>query len=515
MKAEPVTEVAPETTTSPEERLRSHLASVPRRDPDGPAVYFHEQITSWRDLDAAASALGDALGSCGLTHGAAVGWVARNDPAIVASALGILRSSFFLTVFNPHDPTAKLAGEVRELRPSAVVGMAADWSDELKDAVAAIGAVGLTIDLSSPSPVTFVPGLDKLGQGPFRENPEGAVLERMSSGTTGAPKRVPVTADVLHSAMVSGLGPTVAQAPGKRLSPQITTNPFAHSSGTWGLAMMLYSGRPMALLDRFDAAEWVKVVRRFKPRVVSLVPTMISMLMDLKPAPEDLASIICVRSGTAPLDRLLKRDFEKAYGIPILIDYGATEFIGGVAGWSLEDHRAFGQSKNGSVGRIRADIEVRIVDHDDDRILGAGEIGVLCLKSPRFGDEWVRTTDLASYDEDRFLYIHGRSDEAIIRGGFKVLPERVAEVLRLHPAVKDACILAVSDQRLGQIPLAVVEVDTIDESLADELRAVARENMPAYQVPAMFEFVRTLPRTNSMKVARPAVRELFRHKYNF
>ena len=88
-------------------------------------------------------------------------------------------------------------------------------------------------------------------------------------------------------------------------------------------------------------------------------------------------------------------------------------------------NREYGKTKRGSVGRSRPDVTLRIVDQESGKELPAGEVGVLHLKSDRFSPDWIRTTDLASVDADGFLYIHGRSDEAIIRGGFKVLPEKL------------------------------------------------------------------------------------------
>src|SRR3546814_5349457 len=98
-------------------------------------------------------------------------------------------------------------------------------------------------------------------------------------------------------------------------------------------------------------------------------------------------------------------------------------------------------------------MQVKITDVETGEELERGQIGILNLKSPRIGPDFIKTTDLASFDTDDFLWIHGRADEAINRGGFKILPEKVAEALRLHDAVREAGILAVRDSRLGQVPI--------------------------------------------------------------
>ena len=142
-------------------------------------------------------------------------------------------------------------------------------------------------------------------------------------------------------------------------------------------------------------------------------------------------------------------------------------------------------------------------------------MGILHLKTPRAGPDWIKTTDLASLDKEGFLFLHGRADEAINRGGFKVLPDKVAEALRLHPGVREVGILAVKDARLGQVPVAVIEPSSdAPKPTAEELNAFAREEMAGYMVPVAFEFVDELPRTLSMKVDRPALRKMFAEKYD-
>jgi len=150
--------------------------------------------------------------------------------------------------------------------------------------------------------------------------------------------------------------------------------------------------------------------------------------------------------------------FEEHYGIPILVDYGAAEFIGGVAGWTLADHRQFSATKRGSVGRPRLDVHLKITSQDGSIELPAGQSGLLHIKCDRFGPDWFRTNDLASSDPDGFVYLQGRADDAINRGGFKILPEEVAAVLRRYPGVRDAAVVGKPDARLGQVPIAAIEM---------------------------------------------------------
>jgi long-chain acyl-CoA synthetase len=231
-------------------------------------------------------------------------------------------------------------------------------------------------------------------------------------------------------------------------------------------------------------------------------------LLDGNIPKEDLASFAVIGVGAAALDSELQEQFEQRFGIPLLAGYGATEFCGVVANWTLDLYRQFGRAKRGSVGRPRPDVSLRVMDSEAGCELPVGRVGVLEVRALRVGDDWIRTTDLASIDEDGFLYLHGRADSAINRGGFKVLPEEVAHVLRQHAKVADAAVIGVADARLGQVPVAAVEPRVAAQPPTEpELEAFARSRLLSYAVPVRFLMVDALPRNASMKVN---LRELHR-----
>ena len=250
---------------------------------------------------------------------------------------------------------------------------------------------------------------------------------------------------------------------------------------------------------------------RHRPKTVSLVPAALRAVLDAELPRADLASIAAVVSGTAPLPPEHAEAFEAQYGIPVLVSYGATEFAGGVAGWSLGLHREFGAAKRGSVGRAHPGCALRVVEADSGRALDAGEVGLLEVRSSQLGREagWVRTTDLAEIDEDGFLFIRGRADAAILRGGFKVLPDVVAGALGSHPAVHEAAVVGLPDARLGAVPVAAVEL-VPDVAVSEaELLQHARDHLARYEVPAAVRIMGALPRTPSLKISMGAVRERF------
>ncbi|MBV9510107.1 MAG: long-chain fatty acid--CoA ligase, partial [Caulobacteraceae bacterium] len=483
----------------------------------GEATYSRGQLL------AAARALAAALEEAGVPAGAPVAWVARNDPGMVAALLGLLIARRCVSLINPHEPPAKVAAAVRTLKASATVAVARDWTPELDAAARDTGAAAFRIELGAEPPVSARPCTERVRGHGFHAVGPDIVVELLTSGTTGEPKRLPLRADRLETGLSLGVrkdrhAPGAPAAPDLTVkrSPSLVANPMSHVGGFFRVLLSLKELRPIVLRERFRVAEFVDDMRRFRPKSVSLVPAMAAMVLEAEVPPEVFEGVILVRSGTAPLSPQIKAAFEARYGIPILSEYGASEFFGGVTVWSLGDYEAYGAAKAGSVGRPKPDVEMRITGAETGEVLGVDQVGVLNLRSPRFGPDWIATTDLASRDADGFVYIHGRSDQAIIRGGFKILPEKLAEVFRQRADVGEACVLGIKDDRLGEAPLLVVEPAAgAPPPTVEALQAFARENLAPYQAPAAYEVMAELPRTATLKVALGKLREMLSDRYRF
>jgi len=492
------------------QRLRAILAL----DPDAGAVEFEGRWHSWGELGAIASALDAELSAAGLGPGTPVGMLLRNTPELIGAALGALASERCVVTLNPHQGDAKLAADLRALQLPAIVGLADDWA-RAEVRAAAEGALGLELTRRPGAPLALVAGLEKPGAGPHRENAPGVAIEMLTSGTTGAPKRVQLGYAGLEQSLIGSGEHYEKKGANKGLRLRggvaIVNAPLVHVGGLWRTLLNLGDGRRIALLERFRVEPWLDLVRRHQPKTVSLVPAALKMVLDADIDPKELASLKSVVSGTAPLPPEHADAFEEKFGVPVLTTYGATEFAGGVAGWSLADRKEWGTRKRGSSGRAHPGCELRVVDPKSGEILASGSEGLLEVRSAQLGkgSGWVRTTDLAVIDADGFLYIRGRADSAIIRGGFKVLPAEVAEVLEAHPAVREAAVVGLADERLGHVPVAAVELHEGASIDPETLRNFARERLAAYQVPAQIRIVAALPRTPSLKVSQPEVKELF------
>jgi long-chain acyl-CoA synthetase len=491
--------------------LGERISYILTLEPGAVAIQFGDVKITWDELRRAAVAIERLLVDAGIEPSAPIGWAARNRPAAVAAFVALVANGRMVVPLRPAYALANFRDDIVAQRLKGVIGDPDDWSGEGVIAAAHdAGTFGMVVK-GPPFQVEVIPELAKVGPGSHRAAAPGFVLERLTSGTTGVPKRVPVKQDVLVPSLRSGeLSGRASDAELRvKRSPALLFKPFSHAGGLFALMLALYQARPMVLFEKFKVDEWVAAVKTYKPKSISVVPTMIRMLLDADLDPQDLSSLLAIRCGTAPLETAVQEEFERRYGVPILIDYGAAEFIGGIAGWTLEDYRKYGPAKRGSVGRPRSDVKLRTIDPDSLAPQAAGEVGLLEIKSDRYGADWIRTNDLALLDAEGFVFLRGRADDAINRGGFKILPDEVAAVLRRYPGIADAAVIGAPDLRLGQVPIAALEVlpgDAAPDPAAIE--AYLRQHLPAYMIPVEYRVVAALPRTASLKVSRPDLRAL-------
>ncbi|MFW6092906.1 MAG: class I adenylate-forming enzyme family protein [Pseudomonadota bacterium] len=497
--------------------IAKQLDGVFRLEPEAEALEFEKRWITWGELTRVIDSINGILDAAGIGEDEGVAMLLRNRPPHYAAIVAMLISRRCIVTVNPMQPREKYLAELESLRTRAIIADREDWAHpgvaELADR---LGSVAISLDAIGHDCVQTLPGRDRLGDGPFHEPFTGVAIQMLTSGTTGTPKRIPLRRrtleKALEDAMVYEKDRSPDDPPKLRSGVTIQQMPFVHISGIFGVAGNALAGRKGVLLERFSVEGWHDAVKRHRPKVASAVPTALRMILDADIPKEDLSSLIALRSGTAPLPPELADEVMARYGIPVLGNYGATEFAGGVAGWSYKDFKAHWETKRGSVGRVHDGIDARVVHPESFEELPTGEAGLLELRGGQIedGKTWVRTNDLARLDEDRFLYILGRADNAIIRGGFKIIPGDVADVLESHPAVKEAAVVGLDDRRLGQVPVAAFELAPGAEAPTDdELAEWIRSRMTAYSVPVAFKAVDELPRTPSLKVSAVGVKELF------
>ena len=477
-------------------RLSQRIDDVLRLQPDAPALEYDRQWLSWRQLRELAEQISAVIG----THRPQVGILLRNRPAHVAALLGVLRCGATVVVINPGRGDERIKADVDQLALPLIIGEPAD--------LALLGEPPATTVVSISG--VAEPKVTAASQARTYHERPGVAVRMLTSGTTGPPKRVDLTYDMLaHSVMGPGADKSTPPTELRR-GVAIVNSPLVHIGGVFRILQCVAEARPFVLLERFELDRWAEAVRAHRPRAVSLVPTALRMVLHSDLPREDLASIRAVTSGTAPLSPDDSDAFTEKYGIPVLTSYAATEFGGGVASWTLADHQKYWRAKRGSVGRANPGAQLRVVS-DDGSMLGPDQVGLLEVKPAQLGPsaDWMRTTDMARIDADGFLWIVGRADQAIIRGGFKVMPDDVRRALESHPAVAGAAVVGRNDERLGETPVAMVELREPGSVDAAELIDYLRTRLARYEIPTEIAIVAELPRTPSGKPDLGAIRRHF------
>lgn len=458
-------------------------------------------------------ALDEALDSIAIGTGHRVGVLLRNHPEALAAMICVIATERCLVAVNPTLPDHKLAADIAQLALPVIVAPVGEL--DRAGVMAALAAAGTRVLEIGPSDrIVIHPSVGDATR--VEERAPGIMIEMLTSGTTGSPKRISLSTAAFDRSFASALsyekGRSAEDVARARDGTRILANPIAHIGGLWGAISAIAGGWRVCLLDKFSVDQWRGAIVRHRPKIAAAVPAGLRMILDANVPREDLASLVAIRTGTAPLDPAIVEAFLDRYDLPVLQTYGATEFAGAVAGWTLKAFRAHYRDKVGSVGRLQPGVSARTVDPVTGEVLPAGAEGLLQLRSAQLGDPdaWVTTTDRAVIDDEAYLWVKGRSDNAIIRGGFKIHPDDIVQALESHPAVREACVVGVADERLGEVPVAAVVARADARSLtADELRTHLRGSLMAYQIPTSILIVDDLPRTTSMKPDSAAVRRLF------
>ena len=477
--------------------LSQRIADVLGLQPDAPAIEYDGRWFSWGQIGEAAR----RTASLTAEHNAdpLIGMLLRNRPGHVAAFLGVLLGGGTVVTINPSRGDDRIRADIAALRLPLLLGEPDD----------------LATLVTPGTPTAAISGLLNDADGSPRGTPgpaprPGVAVRMLTSGTTGPPKRIDLGYDMLARS-VMGPDPDHAPAPTQlRRGVAIVNSPLVHIGGVFRVLQCIAEARSFVLLERFELHAWAEAVRKHRPRAVSLVPAALRTVLHSDLTRADLDSIQAVTCGTAPLSADDADAFTEKYGIPVLTSYAATEFGGGVAGWTLADYQKYWRAKRGSVGRANPGAQLRVVG-DDGETLEPNRVGLLEVKPGQLGPSatWMRTTDMARIDADGFVWIVGRADQAIIRGGFKVIPDDVRVALEGHPAVAGAAVIGRSDERLGETPVAMVELRKSESTDPDALVEYLRTRLARYEIPTEIALVDAIPRTPSGKADLSAVRRFF------
>ncbi|OBI40175.1 AMP-dependent synthetase [Mycobacterium kyorinense] len=460
------------------------------------AVHTLTVDVSRDDLLASADRLAALLDEAGLVTGQVVAAMLPNDAGTVAALFGAWRAGGVYTPLNPRAADAELASQLATLRPVAVITtpeLAHRFSEATLPVVA---GTNLKWSLSPSS----VPPHD-----PLQYDSDVALLQ-FTSGTTGPPKPVPLrhaTVLDLIDRLLAKLRGAKSAAPTQR-APMPNLVPLSLSlwAGIYQVLFAFRAGSGVVLMDRFSASDFAALVKRHQLRSTVLPPAALTLVLHDESV-TNLSPLKIVRSITAPLSPVQAGRFRDKFGVIVLNSYGQTELGGEVVGWSAADAREWGETKLGSVGRPLPGIDVTIAD---DEVLVRTPTTAARKIDPAFldrltDDGWFHTGDLGWFDDDGFLWLDGRVSDMINRGGLKVFPGTVEDVLLAAEGVREAAVVGIPDERLGEVPWAFVACHPHELS-EDDLIAWCRERLTPYRVPVRVVFVEQLPRNDVGKVVR-------------
>jgi acyl-CoA synthetase (AMP-forming)/AMP-acid ligase II len=358
---------------------------------------------------------------------------------------------------------------------------------------------------------------------------EDITILMYTSGTTGRPKGVPLR----HHAFVSYVLENVEPASPEIEERNLLTVPLYHVAGIQAMLAAIYGGRTLVMMKQFEVKEWMETIQREKATRAMLVPTMLKRVIDDPGFNQyDLSSLKVITYGAAPMPfEVIHKAIHVMPWARFINAYGQTETASTITTLGPEDHIIEGTEKekekklkrlSSSIGKPLPDVEVKIVDEGGERLPPFG-VGEILARGPRMmtgywqdeqktaqvmtGGGWLRTGDMGYVDEEGYIYLTGREDDMIIRGGENISPEEVERILHSHPKVEEAAVIGVSDPEWGQEPRAVVVLKKGETSTPEEIIEFCRSRLSGYKRPRSVVFIDSLPRSPMGKVLRKRLRE--------
>ena len=481
------------------------LGSAAAEDPEHPAVKLDEQVLTYRELDVAAARAAGLLSVQGVQAGDRVGMQLPNVPYFPIVYYGVLRLGAVVVPMNPLLKESEVAYHLSDAGAQVLVG----WHDFQTAAVAGSEQASAECMLVVPGEFEQLLEDAEAVEAVAERNDDDAAVIIYTSGTTGTPKGATLT----HGNLASGakVGRELVDAGPDSVT--VATLPLFHVFGMNSIMNVTIGSRGlMTLVPRFEPGKVLEIIDRDQVTTFGGVPTMYSALLN-HPDREshDFTSLDLCISGGAPLPVEVLRGFDEAFGAKILEGYGLSETTG-MASFNPRDR----ERKPGSIGVPVGGTEIRVVDEHDNEV-AQGDPGEIVMRGPfvmdgYWGNEeattevmrggWFHTGDIATVDEDGYLFIVDRKKDLIIRGGYNVYPREIEEVLYTHPAVLEAAVIGVPHDSLGEEVGAAVVLKDGEQVEVQELREYMKEKVAAYKYPRVIWLMDELPKGGTGKVLK-------------
>ena len=490
-------------------RLEDFFEIRLREDPGQKILWWKGE---WKDgnwVEQRVRAWTDSLRKGGFGSGSRLAVFLPNSPQTVLLSLAVWHLGGTLVPLNPRGGTEWILRILQHVDPFGVI-----LGDDMTDLAQAVRKGGFPAEsVSTEGEPVFLKGLPDRPDG----DPALAVIFA-TSGTTGAPKAVPLTHDNLYD-NTRGVFETIEGFEKGRVLMDVLPN--FHSFGyTVCCVLPLLWGLPLALLPGFLPLKTLfEGLRSSETGILIAVPTMLPFLLGAVSKGETLPSQLrYILTGGGKLDRGLETRFRDQLGVVTYEGYGLTECSPVVSCNPSDVLR-----KTGTVGPALPGYETE-VRSDSGELLPPGEEGVLWLRGPsvaqgyfkdpdlteeRFIDGWFNTGDMVTLDREGYITILDRVSDMIIVGGFNVYPQEVESVIREIPGVREAAVVGFYNAVSGEVPVAFVLLEEGAEVSGGRVISRCKKKMAHFKVPRKVLFVKELPLSPTGKVLRRKLREEF------
>ncbi|HXA34681.1 MAG TPA: AMP-binding protein [Acidimicrobiales bacterium] len=507
--------------------LHQLIDSVAASDPERTAVHFGDEVISFADLSA--RSMGAAIVVAGVTEpGDRVAIVGENHPSWLECYYGVPRAGRILVFLNHRLAAAELASILHRSGASLLIGPRSEL-DRLRSLAAEFPEVRTILDLDQWTSLVRAardrqPDPPDAGDAPGPAGEDAPAWLIYTSGTTGSPKGAMLTHHNFGAAIEASEHGRPVSADDVFLYPF----PLCHVAG-YNVLRLHAAGRPVVVMDRFEAAGFVDGVHRHRVTSVTMTATMVSSLLDhLDAHPEDrrrLGSLRQVAYGAAPMPPSLLRRAIEVLGVDFAQGYGMTELSGNATFLDADaHHRALAGAEHllAAAGRPAPNVEVRVVDEAMADV-PVGESGEIVVRGAQvmagywmdedatqraFSDGWFHTGDVGTFDGEGWLYVVDRKKDVIVTGAENVSSREVEDaILAACPEIREAAVVGVPDPHWGENVCAVIVLrpsSTIDPA---ELNDRVRRRLAGFKVPRHVVALDELPRNATGKVLKQQLRQ--------
>ena len=390
----------------------------------------------------------------------------------------------------------------------------------LADAATATRLVTSSTVLTFDEWLTALPSEHLEVEAAFDDDAVAVIL--YTSGTTSEPK----SALLRHRHLMAYLLGSVEFGGAEEEEAVLVAVPPYHIAGMANMLSNTFAGRRLVYLRTFDPSVWLETVRRQRITHAMVVPTMLARIVDSLNG--ELAAVPTLRSlsyGGAKISERVLRDALRLFPTTGFVNaYGLTETASTIAVLGPEAHRAAVESDDphirrrlSSAGQVLPMVEIEIRG-DDDMPVAVGESGIIYLRGEQISGEystgslldsqgWFCTRDKGFIDAEEYLFIEGRADDTIIRGGENIAPAEIEEILLMHPSVAQVCVVGIVDDTWGQRIVAAVVLRSDQSASEEELRDLVREHLRGSKTPERIIFRTELPHTETGKMLRRLVQQ--------